>query len=168
MGRATDEERKSELISGLRDVRQRILSLASDLLPSQWDEVYLGIWSPREMLAHLAGWDDTNCNAADEVLAGELPTFYKFYDKGWVSYNAMLVQKYTCSGCGDLLLRVRESHEKMIASFGLIPAREIWKDRGIRARGWKVTIGRLLQAELSDEEEHYSQLKAFIEEGKKF
>jgi hypothetical protein len=48
-----------------------------------------------------------------------------------------------------------------------IPATDLWMDRGIRVRGSKVTIGHLLEDELQDEEEHYFQLKQFLESGVK-
>ena len=85
------EKRKSELISGLRNVRERILSIASSLPKFQQDEIYLGNWSSREMLAHLAGWDKTNVEAANEILAGRLPSFYEDSDKDWKKYNSLFL-----------------------------------------------------------------------------
>lgn len=65
MSEGTDEAQKSELISGLRDVRERILNLALSIEPEKQGVAYLGAWSAREMLAHLAGWDETNICASD-------------------------------------------------------------------------------------------------------
>jgi hypothetical protein len=39
----------------------------------------------------------------------------------------------------------------------------MWKDRGIRFRGWKVNVGRLMEAERRDEEKHWRQIKEFAE-----
>ena len=64
----------------------------------------------------------------------------------------------------ELLSLVKETHGNLLALIQDLPASELWKDRGIRSRGWKVTIGRLLEVEMEDEEEHYSQLKQFIED----
>lgn len=161
------EGRKAELIAGLRDVRERILSLASSLGPSQQEEPYLGTWSSREMLAHLAGWDDTNIRAADEILSGCPPSFYGQFDKDWAAYNDRLVREYSRDDFEELVSLVRETHRTLIALIEELPAEELWVDRGIRARGWVVTIGRLLEVERQDEEEHYAQLKQFIEDGVK-
>ena len=159
------EMRKSELISGMRDVRERILALASSLPENQQDEICVGKWSSREMLAHLAGWDETNIQATNEILAGNLPSFYKHSDKDWATYNAKLVSEYNRDQFEELLSLVRETHKNLLALISDLPANEIWEDRGIRARGWIVTIGRLLEVETEDEEEHYSQLKQFLEAG---
>lgn len=161
------EKRKADLISGLRVVRERILALAATLKPDQHDEIYLGTWSSREMLAHLAGWLETNVQAASEILAGNLPGYYEYADKDWASYNALLVDEYAREDFEELLLLFREAHNRFLGIVEGIPAPDLWMDRGIRARGRKVTIGRLLEAELQDEEEHYIQLKQFIESGVK-
>jgi hypothetical protein len=167
MSKQSNAERKSGLIAGLKDVRKRILTLASKLDPGKHEEVYLGTWSVREMLAHLAGWDETNIRAADEILCDDLPSFYKYSDKDWASYNVKLVSEYSRENFEDLISLVGKTHTALVDKVEKISADELWRDRGIRARGWKVTIGRLLEVELEDEEEHYSQLRAFIEEGDK-
>lgn len=167
MKKSVHDEKKSDLIAGLRNVRERILALASSMQQSQRDEVYVGTWALKEMLAHLAGWDETNIAAVGEVLAGELPSFYDHSGKDWAGYNAKLVTEYSKDNYEDLLLLVRNTHSKLITLIEDLPVGELWKDRGIRAKGWKVTIGRLLEAELQDEEEHFSQLKHFVQDGVK-
>ncbi len=161
------EKRKTDLISELRDVSERIMALAAALKPDQRDEIFLGTWSSREVLAHLAGWLETNVRAANEILAGEVPGFYEYADEDWAAYNAVLVDEYAQDDFEELLLVFRETHNRFLGLAASIPAAELWKDRGIRASGRKVTIGRLLEDELKDEEEHYYQLKQFIESGRK-
>lgn len=164
---SSHEERKDELIAGLRDVRERILTLAASLSENQRNEIYVGTWSSREMLAHLAGWDETNIRAASEILAGTLPSFFEQSDKDWATYNAKLVAEYNRDEFEDLVSLIKETHRNLLALIDDLPVSEIWKDRGIRAKGWKVTIGHLLEVEMEDEEEHYSQLKKFVEAGVK-
>jgi len=165
MSNSTILDQKIKLIAGLKDVREKILNLAIRMNPEIQKAVYLGTWSVREMLAHLAGWDETNIRAVDEILRGELPSFYELSDKDWASYNAKLVSEYTRENYPDLISLVRTTHARLIEKIEDISADELWRDRGIRAKGWKVTIGRLLEAELEDEEEHYTQLNAFIKDG---
>jgi hypothetical protein len=156
------DHRKAELISGLRDVRARILALASSIPESQQDEIDLGFWSCRDMLSNLAGWDETNIRASNEILERTPPSFYGHSGKDWAEYNANLVSEYAREIFQELLSLVRETHQNMLSIIQDISEGEIWADRGIRAKGWKVTIGRLLDVEKEDEEEHYSQLEEFI------
>ena len=44
----------------LIETRRKILDAASSLSLEQQDEVLLGIWSVKDLLAHPAGWDVTN------------------------------------------------------------------------------------------------------------
>lgn len=158
-----EDDQKQALILGLRDVRERILSLASALPTAKRDQVFLDSWSCRELLAHLAGWDETNLLAASEVLSGSLPGFYAYRDKDWGSFNAMLVEKYRRDDFDDLLRLVRETHGRLLAHLQEVPAQAMWQDYGIRAKGWIVTVGKLLEAERRDEEVHFLQLKEFSE-----
>jgi hypothetical protein len=159
--RTTAQEKKDKIILELIETRTKILEAASSLSPEQQDELFLGIWSVKDLLAHLVGWDLANLEAAKEVLAGELPSFYSHYDRDWKSYNARLVAQYGRQDFRAVLSLVGESHHKLVEYLKTILAAEFDKDRGVRFKGWKVTIARLLQAEIDDEKTHHTQVKEF-------
>ena len=158
---ARAQVKKDEIISGLVETRKQILDAASSLPPAKQNEVFLGIWSVKDLLAHLAGWDYTNLEAAREILAGQVPSFYAHYDRDWRTFNAGLVAKYKRDDFGELLSLVEESHRELIEYLKSIPAEEFEQDRGIRFEGHKVTIGRLLQVEIKDEQKHCEQIEEF-------
>ncbi len=157
------QAKKDELLSGLVEIRRKILDTASSLPTQKQDEVFLGIWSAKDLLAHLVGWDFTNMQAAEELLAGKVPSFYSHHDRDWKTYNAGLVEEYKRDDFSELLASVRDSHQELIDFLKKIPAEEFDKDRGVRFRRYKVTIARLLQAELDDEKTHHQQLREFGE-----
>ena len=146
--------KKDEIISGLAEVRRKILDVASSLPADRQGEVFLGAWSTREVLAHLAGWDITNLEAVKEILAGQRQSFREHYDRDWASYNARLVGEYGREDFGELVALVEESHRELIDFLEAIPA-----DTYIKKR----TIGTLLGAEVEDEQVHHGQLKVFAE-----
>jgi hypothetical protein len=164
-GLERDEEEKDRLINSLVEVRREIVQLADSLPRSMQTEVFLGTWSASELLAHLAGWDHTNMDAAQEVMAGRVPSFFAHHDRNWASYNEALVARFRRNDFGRLVRDVERSHRELIRCLEAIPAAEIDRDRGLRSRGWKVTIGRLLRAERQDEIEHLEQLRAFASQG---
>src|SRR5512141_3335410 len=86
--------RKESALSILIETRQNILTEVSKLSKAQQDQVFLGIWSVEDLLAHLIGWDETNLHAAKSILHGQVPSFYEHSDRDWQTYNAMLVKKY--------------------------------------------------------------------------
>jgi hypothetical protein len=153
------EAKKEASILGLIEARACILAAASGLPVGKQDEVFLGVWSVKDLLAHLVGWDYTNIEAAKEIQEGKLPSFYGQHDRGWRSYNAKLVREYRREDFGELVSLVEESQRELVEYLREIPAEEFDKDRGMRAGRWKVTIARLLEVEIKDEWEHCRQVR---------
>jgi hypothetical protein len=133
------------------------------LAPEDQDELFLGVWSVKDLLAHLAGWDFSNLEAAQAILAGKVPAFYAYHDRDWKTYNAGLVTEYKREDLADLLAWVEDSHQQLVNFLKTIPAEEFDKDKGVRFKGYKVTIARLLQAEIEDEKSHHRQVEEFVE-----
>lgn len=157
------QAKKDEIVAALIQARRRILDLAHTLPPEKQDQVFLGVWSVKDLLAHLIGWDYTNVEATKSILAGQLPEFYSHHDRDWQTYNASLVEQYKKDDFVELLYAVETSQRALMGLLATVPAEEFDKDRGVRFKRYKVTIARLLQAEADDEEEHYGQIKEFAE-----
>jgi len=153
------QAKKQKIIAELVEARGKILDAVSSLSPADQDRVFLGVWSVKDLLAHLVGWDFANLEAAKAILAGQLPGFYAHYDRDWRTYNARLVAEYKREDLADLLASVEDSHQKLIGFLETIHAEEFDRDRGMRFKGYKVTIARTLEAELEDEREHHRQIE---------
>lgn len=158
---ARAQAKKDEIISELVETRRRILAAASSLPPEKQDEVFLGVWSVKDLLAHLAGWDYTNLEAAKALRAGQLPDFYSHYDRDWKTYNARLVAEHKRDDFAELLSLVQHSLQQLVAFLKTVPAEEFDKDRGVRYKRYKVTIARLLQADIRDVKTHHKQIEEF-------
>ena len=158
----TARERKSQLLGDLVAVRQDILASANTFSPEQAAVIFLGSWAVGDLIAHLIGWDVTNMQAAQDILTDQLPRFYAFHDRDWQTFNARLVAEYKKDQLSELIADASASHQQLLALLETIPAEEFERDRGLRFRGWKVTIARLLRAEADDEQKHLTQLRAFV------
>jgi len=143
---------KDGIINGLERVRRKILDTASLLSPLEQEKVFLGAWSIKDLLAHLAGWDYTNLDAVRKIRAGEKPSFWEHYDRDWESYNVRLVAEYKRDDFAELVGVVEESHRKLIDYLRTVPADEYIKNK---------KIASLLRAEIKDEEEHHRQVEEF-------
>jgi hypothetical protein len=156
------ETPKHELLSALLETRSAILHTALQLSPESQSTVFLGVWSLKDLLAHLAGWDFTNLAAAKDIQAGKLPEFYAHYDADWKTYNDGLVAQYKREDFEELLALVRDSQRQLIAYLESLPGEAFEQDFGVRSgRNYKVTIARLLQAEWKDEQKHLEQIRDF-------
>lgn len=158
--------KKDQILSSLIETRQNILAEVSKLSEAQQERVFLGIWSVKDLVAHFIGWDETNLQAAKSVLKGELPSFYKYRDHDWQTYNAMLVKKHKRDSFPELLTAAQNSQKKLIEFLQIVSPENFNKDFDVRFRGYKVTIQRLLEAEREDEQTHLEQVIDFFKESK--
>ena len=161
--RLSAEEKKEKLLSDLVDVRERILKESSYFSPDMVDVKFLGTWDIQDLLAHLSGWDITNLQATQEIMQGKVPSFYAHYDRDWKSYNAKLVEEYKREDLQTQLSLMKDTHDKLIQFLERVPPPEFFKDRGIRNKGYKVILYRLLEVERKDEEIHLQQIREYVE-----
>ena len=153
---------KQELLSAVIKTRNAVIQAASSLSPTAQDTVFLGIWSVKDLIAHLIGWDFANLAAAQNIQAGKPPEFYAHYDKDWKTFNAELVAKYKRDDFEELSALSRDSQGQLIAYLEGVPAEAFQKDFGVRsAMNDKVTIAYLLQADIKDGQEHLKQIREF-------
>jgi hypothetical protein len=156
---APDENLKDRLVEGMIVARRNIMDGLAELSLRQQEQVFLGEWSPKDLMAHLIGWDNTYLAALQDLRAGDLPSFYAMYDKDWRSYNRELVREYGSKDWGALMAAARLSHSQLVEYIKTIPGGEFNQDFGVRFRWTPVTIARLLGAQIDDEREHLRQIK---------
>lgn len=160
--RRTKEQRKEEIISELISARQAVLSEIITLPEDRLDEPSIGIWCVKDLLAHLIGWDHTNTEAVQQILAGQRPTFFQHYDKDWQAYNAHLVAIYRKGTLHELLADAETSHSQLVELLQSVSADELIKSKSPPEQGRTVTILSLLRAEARDERKHAEQIHTFF------
>ena len=154
--------KKEQVINELQKARSEILAEVAALSPKERSTVFLGIWSVKDVLAHLIGWDFANMEAVHSVLEGRLPAFYEYQDHDWQTYNALLVERYKKGSFKQLMTSVRDSHFNLVELAQSVPAEHFNKDFGVRFRRYKVTIQRLLEADVKDVRIHRQQIVDFF------
>jgi hypothetical protein len=160
------QAQKEQIISELQKVRSNILTEVLALSTKQRNTVFLGVWSVKDLLAHLAGWDFTNVDAIKSVMAGKVPSFYEYRDHDWQTYNAMLVEKYKGNSFREVIATVKRSQKELIKLLKPIPPECFSKDFDVRFRGTKLTIQRFLEADIKDVQIHHRQIVDFFGKAK--
>jgi Protein of unknown function (DUF1706) len=153
--------RKEQLLSDLHSARLALLAAAGSVPGRRRDDVFLGTWSIKDLVAHLVGWDLANLEGVQAVLAGRLPEFYAHHDRDWAGLNAEFVARHKRNHYSALVAEARRAHRRLMKSLLVVPAEEFDRDFGVRFRGVKVTIARLLASETGDEQEHCRQVEEF-------
>jgi hypothetical protein len=156
------EIRKANLLRDLSQVRSKLFAQAQRVGREGAEIAFVGFWSLLDLLAHLAGWDETNLRAADEIRSGNLPSFYAHHDKDWASYNAELVAAHRKATLPEMLAWVQITHQRLLAHLQAIPESDFFRDFGVRAGRYHLTIARLLEAEIRDERRHLEQVQTFL------
>ena len=159
-------EKKSSLLSGLASARSSILQYVDTIPPDREDEIFQGYWSIKDLIAHLEGWDDTNLQAIQEILAGKPPTFFQFSDRDWQSYNQTLVQRYRRDTLDEQLANQDRSHQQLMLFLESIPAQELVNGKVKRENGRTITIRNLILSETRDELQHAEQIRGYFGLGK--
>jgi len=156
--------RKEEIIAGLIAARGKILEVAEALPANKRDEVFLGVWSLKDLLAHLVGWDYTNIEAVKDIRLGRTPSVFQHWDPDWVAYNARLVAEHKREDFAELLGAMRQSQQTLIDFIRTVPSDDIEKDFGIRSpKGKNITVEWFLQFEIDDEGRHYRQIQDWLQ-----
>ncbi len=154
--------RKDFILADLEAARTRILELGLALPAQKQEQVFLGEWTPRDLISHLVGWDIALLAAAQDILVGELPGFYHMRDEDWRTINSQFVKQYNQGTWAELLKTVEDSHKELMAFLDTLPQEEFTENHGATYDGSPVTIARLMAGEIKDEKEHYRQLATWL------
>jgi hypothetical protein len=118
-------------------------------------------WSPRDIVAHLVGWNRYLVEGGNQIRRGELP----FYDidpgDNYSKVNAILVRKYSSTNREGLLNDLRASAEELQQYLRSLDAAEWNRDYGVRHAGVTITIRNSVDELIDDYHHHREQIAAW-------
>jgi len=116
-------------------------------------------WSPRDVTAHLVGWNLHTIKGCRQLRRGELP-FY-FIDPGddFCKVNALLVREYNHKDKEKLIAQLNASAKKLTEFLITIDPAGWETDFGARYMGEAVTIKNSVDALISDFITHKQQIE---------
>ncbi|MEE8192749.1 MAG: DinB family protein [Gemmatimonadales bacterium] len=119
----------------------------------------IGRWTPRDIVAHLIGWNRAVIVGSDQLRVGELP----FYDvdpgPDYSKVNAAFLREYPTTDREQLLSELEES-AKELGNYlqGLDP--DDWeRDFGVRHGAERLTIRGAADELIADYEHHRRQIQ---------
>ena len=118
-------------------------------------------WTPRDIVAHLIGWNRHVVLGAKQIMRGELP----FYDvdpgSDYSKVNAALVREYGDTDCSALLESLAASAGELTAFLRAIDPGEWDRDFGVRHKGETLTVKSTMNDLIADYDHHRGQLEKF-------
>ncbi len=113
---------RDELLSAAAREYTAFRDALKGLDESRLSEVWLGVWSIKDIVAHISGWHRELVPALERIARGERPVREGVsYDdvNGW---NARFVAARRGATAGDLFLELDRSHEAFLKAAAGVPA----------------------------------------------
>ena len=150
----TVDEQMDKLEHGVQAFAASVVGLDEGIFLSSFHG-----WTPRDIVAHLIGWNRHIVRGAKQILSSELP----FYDvdpgPDYSKVNAALVRQYSDTDRSVLLERLAESAGELIAFLRPIDPGEWDRDFGVRHKGEKLTVKSTVDDLIADYDHHRVQLE---------
>ena len=116
-------------------------------------------WAPRDVTAHLIGWNLYTIKGCQQIMKGETP-FY-FIDPGddFCKVNALSVGKYNSKDKKKLIEQLNNYTEKLKNFLIAVDPNDWEADFGVKYMGQTITIKNTVDALISDFISHKKQIE---------
>lgn len=120
-------------------------------------------WGPRDIVAHLVGWNRLMIQASRSILAGEPPAYYADSSNDYRNINAAFVQYHSSRSRSDLLEELRRSLAEFVAFIQSLPVAELQKSRGVtHYSGEPATIAKIIRSLAADYQTHADEMSQWV------
>ena len=119
-------------------------------------------WTPRDIVAHLVGWNRYVVEGGRQILRGELP----FYDidpgDNYSKVNAVLVREHSSSSREELLADLRRSARELKEFLRSVDLSDWNRDHGVRHGSSTITIRNTMDELIADYDHHRKQIERCV------
>jgi hypothetical protein len=141
-----------------QDFTGLILSLSNDQFLSPMNG-----WSPRDVVAHLVGWNGLMIESSLSILAGKPPSYYDDAKNDYSNINSGFTEKYSSESKQELLVEIKSSMEKFEAFIDSLPAEELVADHGVvHYSGSPASVTRIVNSLAGDYKYHINQIMEWL------
>jgi len=154
MSSDTIEKQIEDLGEGVRAIRVAVEALSEDDFLGP-----LGNWTPRDIVAHLIGWNRYYIRGTQQLLEGDLPFYAIDPGENYSNVNARLVADYSSTNRTELLAEHEKSaHE--LAEYLRSLSEEQWRDStGVLLEDEEVTVRQTVDWLIEDHHHHTAQIR---------
>jgi hypothetical protein len=152
----TLKEQVNELSCRVEEFVRCVDSLPGDSFLEKMDD-----WSPRDILAHLIGWNRYTIEGSGQIRNGHIPFYLVDPGDDFSKVNAVLVRQYSSRDKRELLDELETSCQELkLFLLSLDPA-DWERDYGVRHQGFPVTIQNNVEGLIDDYLHHREQIEAW-------
>jgi hypothetical protein len=120
----------------------------------------LGDWAPRDIVAHLIGWNRNIRIGCGQIRNGLVPFYHKDGPNDYRSINGGLIARYNSTDRAALLRELGVSKDELVAYVTGLDLEDWDKDWGVQHyRGGPATIGRSIESLTGDYINHAEEIR---------
>jgi hypothetical protein len=120
-------------------------------------------WAPRDVVAHLIGWNSLMMEASLSLLAGNPPSYYEDAPNDYSHINASFTAKHSSESKQGLLVELQSSMQKLEKFINSLPSAELTANHGVVHRSGKpATIARTIDSLADDYQDHSRQIEEWL------
>ncbi len=150
---------KENLIIQLEKAREGLLRAVEGLSEEAMTaSPAVGQWTIKDLLAHVAAWDEESLRGIRELLRGERP---RFLDTDWDQWNAKEVEKRRALSRQAVLEELKRSHREFLEFLRGLGEAEWERPREERWKRYKVTVAWMVGGVIGHDREHAKQIRSW-------
>ena len=150
----TIEEQVRQLAAAVEDFARCLSSLPGESFLRRIDQ-----WSPRDVLAHLIGWNRHTIAGSEEIRKGETPFYLIDTGEDFSKVNAVLVREISSRDRGELLEGLDASCQQLGQYLRSLDPADWKRDYGVKCRGFVITVENSVDALIHDYANHREQIE---------
>lgn len=124
-------------------------------------------WSPRDVTAHLIGWNQYTLEGCKQIIQGERPDYFEDADNNFSNVNAESVERYASTNKINLLAECTDSFKDLKKYLQSLSAQEWVQDYDVRYRNWVITVDNTVLALQKDYVNHREEIENWVEKQNK-
>jgi hypothetical protein len=149
-------------ILALKQAHQDFAELISSLPEEKFLSPMNG-WSPRDVIAHLIGWNSLMIESSLSILAGEPPSYYDDARNDYSNINSGFITKHSSRSKQALLAELRSSMDNFEAFIHSLPAEELTADHGVfHYKGNPATVNKIINSLAGDYQHHTNEITQWL------
>jgi len=119
-------------------------------------------WSPRDVVAHLIGWNRYTIEGSNQIRRGEVPFYEIDPGEDYSKVNAVLILEYSSTDKQEMLDELQVSYHELKRFIQSLDSSEWSRDYGVRLKGAIITIQNTVDELIEDYDIHTERIKEWV------
>jgi len=112
---------KGDLVAQMLVERDKLLLAVAGLRPEDAERTAIGDWSIKDIVAHIAAWDEESCRRLELIAAGREAEIVDYSDAEVDDWNAQAVAQRRSASWSDTLAELSAARDRLQRALFALP-----------------------------------------------